>query len=195
MFSVPLIPKPLCGPLHFSRKQGHFRDLAGVGREKPTGEYNYRAGQPELRLFWQSPSPREIVAVNASLADFGLLADPPLIGFLYRFEGGCSWSDAAYSFHRVPLEEQLIPESARANDHDLLVVILVDAATGIIRALRVVTFSPPFTALLRQAIRAQAAQPFDQPAYEQAVQTAYRHYPDTDSMVRAAMIVERGGRL
>ncbi|MFO1432584.1 MAG: hypothetical protein U1F76_21025 [Candidatus Competibacteraceae bacterium] len=169
--------------------------MAGVGRGKPTGEYNYRAWQPKLRLFWQSPSPREIAAVNAGPADFGLLVEPPLIGFLYHFEGGCSWSDASYSFHRVPLEEQLIPESARANDPDLLVVILVDAATGIIRALRVVTFSPPFTALLRQAIRAQAAQPFDQPAYEQAVQTAYRRYPDTDSMVRAAVIVERGGRL
>lgn len=105
------------------------------------------------------------------------------------------WSDASYSFHRVPLKEQLIPESAQANDPDLLVVILVDATTGILRALRVVTFSPPFTALLRQAIRAQAAQPFDQPAYEQAVQTAYRRYPDTDSMVRATVIVERSGRL
>ena len=47
------------------------------------GEYNFRDGAHELRLFWNRPSPREIEAVKTGQVEVALLIDPPVIRFLY----------------------------------------------------------------------------------------------------------------
>ncbi|GIW55376.1 MAG: hypothetical protein KatS3mg082_1780 [Nitrospiraceae bacterium] len=156
-------------------------------------QYNFRSGRHELVLFWPSPSPQEVEGVRVGRADFGLFFEPPVILLLYRFAGACDWSDAPYSIHLVPQEERLAPEAVSPEARALLSVVLVDADTGLVRALRAITMSPGFTRLLHAAIAQQLAYHWDATAYDQALASIYRRFPESRSLVRACKMVERGG--
>lgn len=158
------------------------------------GEYNYYSGQHELRLFWESPSADEVRAVRKGAAHFALFVEGPVIVMLYQFAGACDWSDAPYSIHLVPQEHRTAPPvSAGPETRALMQVLLVDAATGVLRAIRAITLSPPFTAALHRAIDEQHRAAWDSGAYDQALQALYAKYLHSSAMVRAAVIVERGG--
>lgn len=156
-------------------------------------EYAYRDGGHQLRLFWRNLTPSVVRAVAKGPIHFGLLVRPPVVWLLYRIDGACDWSDAPYSIHLEGPDAPAPPDPELGADRALLTVILVDADTGLVRALRGVSSSPPFTAALHAAIRAQAAAPFDRAAYDAAVRRDYAHFPQTAAMVREAVVLERGG--
>ena len=73
----------------------------------------------------------------------------------------------------VPEEERTIPdEPATPETGALLQVILVDAGRNIIRAIRGWKLSPGFTRQLHQAIRRQAALPWDATLYDTLMKQA-----------------------
>jgi len=150
------------------------------------GEYNYRAGAHELRLFWASPSKNEIRGVRKGKPQFALLWQPPVVWFLYHFSsGGCPWSDAPYSIHLVPEAERVPPEPQTGAQRSLLQVVLIDADTGIVQALRAVTFAPLFSQRLARVIQEQWEQPFARAAYAAAIQTTYAQYSETEALLHA----------
>lgn len=158
-------------------------------------DYNYRSGAHELLFFWRSPSAREVRAVKSGPASFALAVHPPAIYLLYRF-GDMGWSDQPFSVHLVPEDQRTVPPPAGVADpHALLTTILVDAATGLVRVLRVVTWSPAFTAALHLAIRDQhaAGWPGDA-AYNSAVLGAQARYPTSDALLATAIARTDGGR-
>lgn len=125
-----------------------------------TVQYNYRGGTHELLLFYNGPRPAEIHAIQEERAAFALATYLDVIYLCFKF-GDQPWSDAGYSWHLVSEEERELPpeweeEEARA----LLTTVLIDARSGLVKALRVSTFSPAFTRALHDAIRAQAARPW-----------------------------------
>lgn len=156
-------------------------------------QYNYRQGQHELLLFFKWPTAREIEAVRVRDAEFGVYAHEDLVVLLYQFGSGVRWSDAPYSWHLVPAEQRNLPPVPDEEERAFLHVILVDASTGVIRAMRAVTFSPAFTRVLHAAIRDQAARPFDAARYDQALKRLYRQYPTTETLLAAANARTRGG--
>ena len=157
-------------------------------------EYNYRSGEHELRMFLRAPTPREIEAVRTGDCAFALAAEGPVIFLLYRFGDSISWSDAPSCWHLVPETERALPESEGPETRALLHVILVDADSGIIRALRVVSFSPTFTRALHVAIRQQATSPWPgRAAYDAALAEIYRQYPTTAHLLARTLAVSRGG--
>jgi len=120
---------------------------------------------------------------------------PPLggvVSFPYPFGEAVPWSDAPYSGHLVARHEpaQATPPAALGESEearDLPQVVLVDAGTGIIRALRSLSFSPAYSAALRRASRAQAARPWvGAREYDRLHPAAYRRYPTSAAMVQAA---------
>ena len=158
------------------------------------GYYQCRGGQHELVLFFDGVTQAERMAVKKGKPEFALLVRQPVIWLLYRFGTEIPWSDSPFSFHLIHNPgERLIPE-APGGKRALLIVILVDAGTGITRAIRECTFSPEFSALLHEAVVTQAADEFDRHGYKAAVAAGHRDYPDTDRMVRDAVVVEVGGR-
>lgn len=165
----------------------------GVSRYPECTQYNFRAGAHELILFYGSPSKGEVYAARKGTAEFALaLPSPQVIILAHRFGDDLPWSDSPYSWHLVPERERDLPsadleQSMRAQ----LRVVLVDAATGIVRALRLLTLSPAFTRALHAAIREQAALPFD--GYDRALREAYARHPSTDSLVARAAIRCTGG--
>lgn len=109
-------------------------------------------------------------------------SDDPIF-FLYRF-GGQPWSDAPYSWHLVPAAERVLPpDPLGPDDRPLLTVILVDAASGLVRALRALSLPPPVAAPLHAAIRAQATAPFDPTTYDLRLTALYAQYPTTPRLL------------
>jgi hypothetical protein len=70
-------------------------------------------------------------------------------------------------------------------------IILVDAATGILRALRAIAYSPEFTRAIHEAIAGQAAAPFDAAAHARWAAAALRF--TTDQLWDKTTVRCRGG--
>jgi hypothetical protein len=135
-------------------------------------EYNYRCGRHELRMFLRGVKPNEVRAIESGPCEFALYVEPPLIHLCYAFDRVLPWSDAPYTWHRVaPDERQPVPASEetapapRARLH----VVLVEAASGFVLALRCVSLAPDFTRALHRAIAEQARQAWDPTAYDAAL--------------------------
>lgn len=129
----------------------------------------------------------EVSAVRTGEAFVAIATEGPVIFFLYRFDGACGWSDAPFSWHLVPEAERTLPDPSRGPETRALIhVILVDAATGIIRALRSASLSPRVTEVLHVLIARQAQAPWDALAYDQELERAYARFPRTEDLVAQA---------
>lgn len=138
-----------------------------------TVQYNYRGVQHELVLFMHGPTAKEIRAVQKDRAEFRLFVERSLIILLFRFGDAIPWGDAPYTIHMVPKEERTVPPDPGPNDRALLQIILVDAANGIIKAMRVISLSPEFTKVLHHAIQEQAKMPFARHLYNGELEQLY----------------------
>jgi hypothetical protein len=106
----------------------------------------------------------------------------------------CSF-DCSYQWHRVSPEERSQPpawEETSPELRALLTIILVEASTGIILALRSVSYSPAFTRSLHRAIADQAALPYDAAAHEAAVADIV-HRLDTNAIWERCAVRCEGG--
>ena len=156
--------------------------------------YDFRGDAHELRMFLRSPSVSEVRAVRGEVADFAVVAEPPLLFLLYCFGRVIPWSDAPYSWHLVPEYQRSLPDVGGPETRALLQIILVDATTGLVRALRAVTFSPAFTRALHDAIRAQASAPWPgQAGYETALAAVYQRDKTSADLLKRAIAQTFGG--
>ncbi len=120
-------------------------------------EYSYQSGDHTLLLSMKNLHPQEIEAVRESEAEFGLYCENGVIFLLYRFGEALPWSDSAFSWWNVAEEDRKIPAlPENSAERILLKIILIEAANGIVKAIRVTTLSPDFTKKLHTAIREQA---------------------------------------
>jgi len=111
-------------------------------------------------MFLPGPTRDEIDAIKRGSCRFGLMVVELVIFFLYDF-GGKIDGDATYTIHAVPVTEQVPPSTINPGQQALLHVILIDATTGIIKALRVVSLSANMSAALHGAINNQINDPFE----------------------------------
>jgi hypothetical protein len=157
-------------------------------------EFNLYDNSLELRLFFGRPSKAEIRGVQDGACSFGFLTSGDVLFFLYRF-AGVSWSDVPYSWHLVPPERRVFPAMPDTGEtRGLLQVILIDAETGIVQALRAVTLGRDFTRLFLRAIRAQASMSWcGQAEYDRQLAAVYQRYPTTDKLLAAARAQTNGG--
>lgn len=155
--------------------------------------YNYRAGAHELLVFLARPTAPEIRAIGRGASRFALAVTGQAIALCFAFDGdGLPWSYAPYSWHLVPEAERQLPSAVddmRPRERAVCRVILVDAATGILRALRLVSFSPAFTRALHAAIVAQSTTPWDEAAYDRELDDL----GSMDELLAAAVATCSGG--
>lgn len=151
--------------------------------------YIYRGEtEHELILFYSNPTTEEIQAVQSSEAEFRLHVAMYVFLLLYRFgEDEIPWSDAPYSFHLVPDEERVPPPPLfYSHKEGILRIVLVDADTGIIKALRTVPMPAQFATSLVYAVDVQAHQLFDRDGYDGVLRTIRKIYPDSADIVKDA---------
>lgn len=155
-------------------------------------EYNWRANIHEIRMFFSQPLPSEVQAVKNGEATFGLVIKEDVILLVFKF-GSLPFSDAPYTIHRVPEQERTLPPLlTRPTERHLVTIFLVNADTGILLAIRQVSFSHDFTEALHQAIREQADRPFDQVKFDRQLRSLYSQYQSKDLM-KLAIAKCKGG--
>ncbi|MBN9525811.1 MAG: hypothetical protein J0H82_06400 [Alphaproteobacteria bacterium] len=174
-----------------------------VGKRHPL----VRPGQPEGVTFGigadglyllgviGDPTPKEIRAWARGRLRLGVLPAGQHVAFLlYELDGFAPWSDAPYS---LGLSHGRLPQPPRPEGAALMQLTLVDAATAGIKSLRVVSVSAALCAELWRALDGQASA---LPAYSEAarqaeVDAAYRRWPHSRDMVKAANLIEVAGIL
>lgn len=161
-------------------------------------QYNFRSGGHELLLIWTNPSPAEVGGVRKGPMELALVVVEEVILLLYRIKGAAKWSDAPYSWHRVPEDQQgelpVRPEEISEGQGAALQVILVQANGGQVRALRLVGLGTEFTRKLHEAIRDQAARDWDPESYDARLETLYRSFPRVEDLLERAVARYRVGR-
>jgi hypothetical protein len=165
-------------------------------RSWPEGaDYHFRAGEHELRVFLVRPTPKEVAAVESGPVEFGMFAEPEGLFLVSRFGRFGSLSfDTSYQWHRVDPDERVPPpphEETSPALRALLSIIFVDASTGLVRALRAVTYSPEFSRAIHRAIADQAATPFDALAHDRWAQGLLPF--DTEALWDRCTIYCQGG--
>lgn len=150
-------------------------------------EYNYQAGDHTLLLSMKNLHPSEIKAVREEPAEFGLYCEDGIIFLLYRFGEILPWSDSAFSWWNVAEEDRRIPEQRKhPAERILLKIILIEATTGVVKAIRVTTFSPEFTERLHRAIRGQAAgEEFSREEFTARSLKVYEKYSPAELVAKA----------
>jgi hypothetical protein len=157
-------------------------------------EYNYQAGDHTLLLSMKNLHPQEIEAVREGEAEFGLYCENGIVFLLYRFGNALPWSDSAFSWWNVAEEDRQIPApQMNPAERILLKIILVEAATGIVKAIRVTTLSPAFTEKLHDAIRRQATgEEFSRNEFVAKSLAIYEKHSPAD-LAAGAIVKTKGG--
>lgn len=142
-----------------------------------------------LVVFLDSPDEEEIRQIRAGAAEFAWADCGEVAILCFRF-GVLPWMDAP----NVPWTE---PESRRgapvgdAGNGLALQVILVDAATGIVKGLRLLSWEPGFAEAVRQTIRRQLASPRNDRAAALRLDALYRL--DSSALAEHAAVRCLGG--
>ena len=149
-------------------------------------EYNFSANGHELKLFFNNPSKGEIHEVRKGLPRFKLLFYRKSVVFLCFKLGALPWSDAPYSWWRVPEEVRSQPQPIPEGEGALLTIVLIDSETGIVKAIRAIGLPTDLSRELHRAIAHQTENPELAGRYDADINAAYRQFLDTDAMVREA---------
>lgn len=160
-------------------------------------EYNYIGGCHSLGLFVARPTPKEILGVQRAPMEFALTVEGDVIFLLWKIQGAFPWCDAPYSWHKVPLEHRTLPATLppgmEKRRYEILQIVLIDATTGILKAMRAVVLPPQLMAALNAAITAQSQRPFDRADYDLQEAELYRKYPTPKALLDRAQIHCRVG--
>lgn len=155
-------------------------------------EYRYWSGNHLLQLCIASPSRKDIEAFHSGRVHVGLFLEADVIFWLFRIEGLMDWSDQALSIRLWHKSEQSIPPLS-VDGRIPLNLVLVDVDTGLVCALRLVTYSPHFSRVFYRAMQRQKDTPFDPKCHTETVSAVYQRFPTSKSLVRSAIVVERAG--
>ena len=157
-------------------------------------EYRYFNGNHLLQICVASPSSKEIEAFSEGAVRIGLYVEHGVIFFIFKLEGVMAWSDQAFSIHLVHQANQEIP-AVETGKRIGLSLVLVDANNGLVSALRFVTLSPHYSQVFYRELRRQAAEPFNIDNHNRSINLVYKTHPESRSLARAALFIERPGAL
>jgi hypothetical protein len=105
------------------------------------------------------------------------------------------WGDAPYTPHLLPADQE--PDLVlftSAEQRLLLQVVLVDAATAEVKAMRGVSLSPEFSRALAAAVQAQALRPWrGRDDYDRQLAEVYQRFPSSEALLAVAAAHGEGG--
>jgi len=155
-------------------------------------EYRYFSGSHLLQICWSAPSQEVTHAFSNGEMHAAVYEECGVLFFLFKINGFMDWSDQALSIWLVPERDRSIPP-LRDGEHAVLTLALVDADTGLVRALRVVTYSPRLSRLFLDGLRTQLETPFDRAQHQATIASLYQRYATSTELARRAAFIERVG--
>lgn len=161
----------------------------------PDGRFEYRifgGGTHMLQFCMGKLKARDIEAFSLGTVHLGLAKVNRTLFMLFRIAGFMDWSDQAYHIQlQNPLDRELPPHEP--NTHQTLNLVLVEAETGLVKGMRMVTWSRPTTAVMNRLLREQLQESFDKEEHARRVEEVYAKFPHSRDLVRAAIMVEKAG--
>jgi len=162
--------------------------VEGVTHYQQGIKFDFDDSGARLMYFFPNPTEEEISHIRKGEYNFKVCEFSDLMFFLSKF-GILHWEDAPYSPHLSPsVTFQTVTEGMGYS----LSVFLVDAATGILRGLRLIGLPTKFSRQLRASIERYRQQPFDEDSYQNKIDEAYAKY-SADDLVRIADYYCKGG--
>jgi hypothetical protein len=155
-------------------------------------ELRYSNGTFVMQINFASPSKREIECFDSGAIHIGLYIEDGVTFFLMKIAGIMGWCDQAFSIRLLDESDQGLPEDGVY--YSPIHFILVDANTGIVKSLRVVTMSPPFVNIFRNELFKQKNGQFVKDIHFAKVDSIYKKFPDSKEMARRSAIQERAGK-
>lgn len=148
-----------------------------------------------LVLIVAGPTAAEVEAVRTGEPRFAWVDASNVAVLAWTFGEAIPWTDVPYSPHLENSGD--VPGIGETPGSPAAVtVVLVDADTGVVRAVRNTSWSPEFSAVVRDSIARMAAAPVDMNAIDAAMAALYVTYPDTvELVVWKATATCDGGRL
>jgi hypothetical protein len=145
-------------------------------------------GSPMLTFNFSLTGKQVSTFLNGT-ASFSLFYDRDILFFLFKIDGFLDWSDLAFSIHLAGGEK--VEEGDGYLPFNL---VLIDSKTSIIKGLRIVTVSPYFRSVLSELTQQQTKVPFDIISYYKTIGELYETYPSASDFLKAALIIEKGGK-
>jgi hypothetical protein len=165
----------------------------GVTKWPERFEYRYFNGHHLLQLCARHITHANLDAFLHAPVHLGLHLVDGVIFILFRIQGFYDWIDQAFSLRLVDPDNRELPPHVPGG-YQLLNLVLVEADTGLVAGMRVVSWSPHASAvLLHRAMAQQLAEPFKRADFEQSVMDVYERYPSSQALVAAAHLTEKAG--
>lgn len=168
--------------------------MPGQVRYREAQELRISASGLEFLMFLGGLTSKEKSALKKGSAEFGLhVTGDGDIFFLYRFDTyTIPWSDAPYTVQLVKPENRSLPPALEneAERYSLMLTV-VNADTGILEVLRMLTLSPEFSRTLYNAVQYQHSNAYaarwSENGYNARIRSTYARYPQSADMVRDAV--------
>ena len=148
----------------------------GVTRYNEETRFDFLQDGAVLMLFFNHPTPQEIEDIRSGRFEIGFCEKSGIIFMLFRFGSG-QYMDAPYSLH---LSKPFTIEKPELGMGYGLTVFLVDAATGILKAIRYVGLSRDFSNRFRKAVERQKEESFNCAEYDAKLNYIYKNYTTKD---------------
>jgi hypothetical protein len=127
----------------------------------------------ELALFYPGLGAGEIAQVRYGEAVFAWVDGGPASVLCFKF-GDLDWADCTYEPHLAPASERGAPRLTE-DGHLVVGIVLVEATTGVVAALRAVGWPPGFSAAVTGTVTRQLAARRDDDAAAAVLGRLYRH--------------------
>jgi len=165
-----------------------------IPKEKTGNFYLYIDGNHLLVLCQPHLSHSRIQAVRQNTIELALVVREQILFLCHHFYGFASWEELPYNWH-LPADEQALmyPPPVAPGEFLPLLVVLVEATTSCIVARRGIRLPPTFSKTLHDALRAQAAAPFDMAEFDQRRVRIRQEFPTAEeltALAQAACVIE-----
>ena len=166
--------------------------IDGVDSWEERFEYKVFNGTHMLQMCACKLTREAVAAFPRGQVHLGLYLREGVIFVLFKIDGLYGWSDQAFSMGLVNEAEREVGPHV-AGEYQLLNLVLVEAETGLVAGLRLVTWSSHASSVLHTALLAQMSAPFDPGRHQEVVANVYAQYPRSIDLAGAANLRERAG--
>lgn len=164
-----------------------------VGKPFVEGKVNYPQGTHFnfarntyiIMMAFKDPTKEEIYAVKKGKTEFSCFMERDILVFLFKFKP-LPWSDSAYHYHKNDVSNRSFPEAIADGMGIRLDAVLVDADTGIVKAIRQTRIDTDVSRKIVDAINYQIEHPITDQDYDMQCDILYRKYETTMDMVEAS---------
>jgi hypothetical protein len=152
----------------------------------------------ELRLFYKNLQKHEIEVVKRGQVTFGYAYLNRTPFFLYTFDSGILYGDIPFNYHLTKEDDHAPVPNIRHEMHGAMYVLLVNADTGILEALRIVMLSDSFAEKIYTELNEQRKETFDSIIHNARIAQVYQEFPTIEQLFKASSatcVIEPKSRL